>query len=125
MRVNNAVEEIEGSKDMYDLISAIDSICNKNLDDMNENERKFHDFAYKHLIYVGDKRKHLPIPVYSFMKPKNAIHFLTHILLSQGEFLTEIDLMTHQTLRDCFRYAKLIGDDNSPESLQEYSTLKP
>ena len=35
--------------------------------------------------------------------------FILHILLSLGRFATERDLLLHNSLRDCFKAAKLIG----------------
>ena len=49
------------------------------------------------------------------------VQFLNHILLSLGRFETEIDLMMHPIVRECFRYAKLIGPADDEESLQSYS----
>ena len=42
-------------------------------------------------------------------------------MLSLGRFRTEIDLCQHRTLRESFRYAKLIGPKNDEESLEQYS----
>ena len=40
-------------------------------------------------------------------------------MLSLGHFDTEIDLTTHASIRECFRYAKLIGDSDGIEELNE------
>ena len=64
---------------------------------------------------------HLPIPVFSYIKPTMGTQFLLHLLLSMGHFSTEIDLTLHENLRESFRYAKLIGPDDDEESLQTYS----
>ena len=47
--------------------------------------------------------------------------FLHHILLSMGQFDTEVDLLMYDSISDAFRYAKLIGQHNDSESLQRYS----
>ena len=47
--------------------------------------------------------------------------FLLHILLSMGRFETERQLMSYPFLRECLRYAKLIGDENNEASLTHYS----
>ena len=74
-------------------------------------------------IWVQDdiEEEHLPIPVYSYIKPTMGTHFILHLLLSMGHFDTEVDLTLHQNLRESFRYAKLIGPQNDEESLQQYS----
>ena len=58
----------------------------------------------------------LPIPVHSCVKPSNTTKFLFHILLSMGEFTTELDLLGFATLKDAFVYANLV-DDTTNESL--------
>ena len=46
---------------------------------------------------------------------------ILHILISLGRYKTEIDLLQHVSLREPFRYAKLIGPENDDEYLQNYS----
>ena len=38
-----------------------------------------------------------------------------------GYFSTEVNLILHQSLREAFYYAKLIGPSNNPDDLQMYS----
>ena len=121
MSNQNAHSEIQGCTEMYEFICDIYLNCNCNFDDLNEEQKGLHDFAYQQLIHVENRKSHLPIPVFSFMRPTNGIQFLNHILLSMGEFSTEIELMTHQSIRDCFRYAKMIGDGEGEVDLQVYS----
>ena len=73
------------------------------------------------MIHEEKNEKHLPIPVFSFLRPTNSILFLNHILLSMGCYSTEIDLMTHSSIRESFRYAKLIGNSNEEEDFHKYS----
>ena len=47
--------------------------------------------------------------------------FILRILLSLGLYKTEIDPIQHGSLRESFRYAKLIGPENDDEYLQNYS----
>ena len=63
----------------------------------------------------------LPIPVYSYIQPKLQHQFILHLFLSFGRFETELDLVRHPNLRNYFRYAKLIGDNDNEESLKKYS----
>ena len=60
--------------------------------------------------------------MFSYVKPTLGPRFILHILLSLGEFETEIDLLLHQNLREAFRYAKLIGPEDDEASLKEYSS---
>lgn len=78
------------------------------------------NFICKNLLYVNEE-KHLPIPVFSYVRPTLGTRFILHLLLSMGEFETEIDLLLHKDLKESLRYAKLIGPSNTAEKLQEYS----
>ena len=49
--------------------------------------------------------------------------FIHHIMLSLGEFDTEVDLILHRTLRGSLRYCKLIGPLDDDESLKKYSGI--
>ena len=95
------------------------------LDEDNINERTdalFYQFMMKNLIHDDSKKSpHLPIPVFSYIKPTTGFQFIHHVLLSMGCFSTEVDLILHQNLREAFRYAKLIGPSNDPDDLQMYS----
>ena len=42
-------------------------------------------------------------------------------LYSLGHYSTKFDLVLHSDLRESFRYAKLIGPNNDPGSLEKYS----
>jgi predicted GIY-YIG superfamily endonuclease len=81
----------------------------------------FQEYVFKNLLDADLGFEHLPCPVYSYVKPTMGFSFLNHILLSMGQFETEIDLKMHHSIRDSFRYAKLIGHENDEESLQRYS----
>ena len=72
-------------------------------------------------MHYNDEYRHIPIPVFSYVKPTMGPRFILHILLSLGEFDTEMDLILHRTLRESLRYAKLIGPLDDDASLKEYS----
>ena len=92
------------------------------LDDLNDSDRIFLSFAEKHLLYNDDSDEdHLPIPVYSSIKPSMAPEFILSTLLSLGRFSTERELLLHDKLSKCFRHAKLIGMEEDEESLKQYS----
>jgi len=81
----------------------------------------FFTFAKEHLVFEESINTHLPIPVYSFIKPTMATQFIHHILLSMGQFETEIDLIMQPSIKDALRYAKLIGASDNEEELESYS----
>ena len=95
------------------------------LDENNVNERGdrlFYEFMMVNLIQDDSKIcAHLPIPVFSHIKPTTGFQFIHHILLSMGCFDTEVDLILHPSLREAFRYAKLIGPPNERNNLENYS----
>lgn len=119
----------ENTKEMYYMIININRVLNRAQCDNNYEVPTLDDFrlltfAKKELLYVDDtecKKGNLLVPVYTYIKPKMGHQFILHILLSLGRFETEIDLTQHQSLRDCLRYAKLIGSNTDTDSLQEYS----
>ena len=69
----------------------------------------------------NDNTDNLPVPVVSGISPENAQQFLTHIILSLGKYNTEIDALTHPTIRDSLREVGLIGHEIDLESLKMYS----
>ena len=79
-------------------------------------------FLQEHMLYDDDLR-HIPIPVFSYVKPTMGARFLLHVMLSLGDFDTEVDLILHRTLRESLRYAKLIGPLDDDDSLQQYSNM--
>ena len=90
--------------------------------EMNEDDIEFQEFADSHLLYNDASEEHLPIPVFSYVRPTMGTQFILHILLSVGRYSTEIDLLKHSTLRESFRYAKLIGSREDDDSLEIYSS---
>ena len=79
------------------------------------------DDLESHFVFNDDLEEHLPVPVFSYIRPTMGTHFILHILLSLGRYKTEMDLLQHRSLRESFRYAKLIGPEDDDESLQKYS----
>ena len=59
--------------------------------------------------YVDDSRVDpLVQVVFSTIVPRNSSNFLIHLLLSLGQFTTEMDLFSHLSLKSAFAYAGLI-----------------
>ena len=90
---------------------------NRHSDDLDDEV----DFILKCFRHEDDDIEHLPVPVYSYIKPTMGPQFILHILLSMGHSSAKIYLTHHATLRECLRSAKLIGDLDDEYSLQEYS----
>ena len=84
-------------------------------------DEEFCTFAYKHLIFEEHTDKHLPIPIYSHIKPTMAPEFILHILLSMGRFHAEQEILLKPSLQDSFKNTKLIGTESDNESLSSYS----
>ena len=81
----------------------------------------FLGFANNNLSYDDDDDEHLPILVYSVIKPSIGLEFILNTLLSLGTFSTERELLLNDTLRGRFCNAKLIGEEDDPKSHQNYS----
>ena len=87
---------------------------------LSDSDLAFYEFSKKNLVFF-DNDAHLPIPVYSYIKPHMNTRFILHILLSMGQFDTEYDLNLQQSLRESLRYAGLIGQSNNSDDLKTYS----
>lgn len=72
-------------------------------------------------FFYEDELDLLPVPVVSQSSPENAQRFLTHIILSLGEYETEMNALTHPTFRDSLRSVGLIGDSVDEHSLRVYA----
>ena len=88
---------------------------------LSRAETGFRKFVLEEIIHINRNEDHLPIPVYSYLKPTLGVQFIHHVMLSLGRFATEIDLTMHPTIRESLRYAKLIGPSNDQEELEKYS----
>lgn len=108
---------------MVNYFRQLNDVCSMSETELNTNEfnKEFHAFAIDHVIHNDDKEKHLPIPTYSYIKPSMGPQFLLHILLSMGRFETERQLLLNNSLKESFRYAKLIGPEDDIISLEHYS----
>ena len=96
---------------------------------LNESDRNLIDvYDIRFLNNVNDnlmldnsEEGHLPVSVFSYIKPTMGIQVLLHIMISMGRFSTEIDLTTHATLRESLRHCQLMGPSDDPVYLEEYS----
>ena len=78
------------------------------------------DIANTHLFYNYDDYEHLPIPVYSDIKPSMGPKFILDTFLSLSIFSTDRELLLNNTQRGCFCNVKLIGEEDDPNSLHNY-----
>ena len=81
---DNDFDDNHGKVDMYNLFYHINNIFHSNADNLPKN-----------LIINDDKDLHLPIPIFSYIRPDMGTQF---IFLSLGQFSTEIDLIQQQSL---------------------------
>ena len=88
---------------------------------LNDADQIFPDFSNKHIFYDDDHNDHLLIPVYSGIKPSMGTESILNKLLSLVRFYTESGFLLNDTLRGCFRNAKLIREEDNPGYLQNYS----
>ena len=68
-----------------------------------------------------DDNDQLPVPVLSNTHPANAQKCLTHVILSLGNYKTELEALTHLISKDCLQEVGLIGNATDQESLKKYS----
>ena len=121
--------EIQIDEDREESITIMVTLFERIQSMMDEEEHNDHDDADEIMfnefvtenIFAKKDYKHLPVPVFSFVKPTLPVHFMLHILITLGRFSTEIELTQHGSLRDALRHAKLIGPSNDPAELQRYS----
>ena len=73
------------------------------------------------LFVANDDGQKIPIPVFSNITPDRGVPFLQHMLISLGEYETELDFKHARNLRECFVRAKLMpdGDMENEEFLAE------
>ena len=110
---------LEENKAMIQLLQEIFALVEKfqHGDVFSNDEKSDLDFYMSELL-CDDSNKHLPVPLYSFTRPSIGEKFILHILLSLGHYSTEWDLLHHRTLRESFRYAKLIRESDDENDLR-------
>ena len=69
-------------------------------ENLTNEEICFEKFVKKEIIHDSSRDEHLPIPVYSYLKPTLGVQFIHHILISMGRFYTEIDLTMQPSIWD-------------------------
>ena len=104
---------------MVSLFSRLHHVT-QNCANFNDTDWNFLDFTNKHLFYDDDDKEHLPIMVYSGIKPSMEPGFIINTLISLGRFSTECKIILNYTLRGWFRNVKLIGEEDEPEYMQRY-----
>ena len=87
----------------------------------NTLENNFIQFTNQNILLDESSEENIPIPVFSYVIPTFGTQFISHILSSLRRYVTEIDLLHQVLLKESFRYAKRIGQNNDEDSLQIYS----
>ena len=101
--------------DIEDLVTTMNSSCSRTqalsrvLNSLSEDS-----FKCTYLETNMPLSKTPAVVVFSNVYPRQGLNFLFHLLLSMGEFETELDLFAHSTLRDCFIAAKVLRS-SSPD----------
>ena len=68
-----------------------DNTFNPHEADANDDDTHFYFFRMKNLIQDDAKiAQHLPVPVFSFIKPTTGLQFIHNILLSMGSFTLKL-----------------------------------
>ena len=126
--INNIQEEEqqldEGVRETIDFFQQIYELVvnyNDNDERLIQQDQQLRRHIFENLLYDDDDKDHLPIPVFSYITPTMTTSFLLHIMLSMGRFETEVDILMHESLRECLRYCKLIGESDDDESLKSYA----
>ena len=110
-------EGTDHNQEMIEMFRKINAVVHEGID-VND---KFRDFIYTELVYDDNDKEHLPIPVFSYIAPTMKASFLLHVMLSEGQFETEVDLLMHPRVKECLRYCKLIGPNNDEALLKRYA----
>ena len=84
-----------------------------------EDDKRLLDF--ENCFLMQEEKDLLPVPVMSNTSPENSVHFLVHVILSMGEYNTEIDALCHSSFRESLQKVNLIGDQRDEMSLKQYS----
>ena len=84
---------------MIELIRKIKNLNKgqKKSNNIGEEDSRLYQFSQNELLYTSVD-VHLPVPIYTYIKPKLGHQFALHILLPMGKFKIEIDLTLKLTL---------------------------
>ena len=104
---------------MKNLILRIKYTLENDSTGLNELDQTFLTFTRQKLLHL--QKDLLLIPVFSYTRPTMGYQFVLHLLLSMGEFDTEIDLTLHTSLREAFVYSKVIELSTEENNLILYS----
>ena len=81
---------------MVSLFSQLHRVT-QNCANINNTDQISPDFVNMHLFYNNDDYEHLPIPLYSGIKPSIAPAFILNTLLSLGKVSPERKLLLNDT----------------------------
>ena len=81
---------------------------------------KFCNHVLDQLLFNDDDKQYSTIPVFSYIPPTMKTSFMLHYIIYEGQLETDINLILHEKIRECFRYCTLIGPNNDEDSLIGY-----
>ena len=83
-----SINESDGREEMIYIFRNINHFVQSDSSFFTNEELSFLKHAESNLIFVDSDNAHLPIPVYSYLKPSMGVQFFHHILLSMGRLST-------------------------------------
>ena len=72
---------------------------------LSDDEKRLFDF--ENFFLMQEEKDLLPVPVMSNTSPENSVHFLVHVILSMGQYNTEIDALCQSSFRVCLQNVNL------------------
>lgn len=105
---------------LFEILESMPDETDMILDDTNGEDGEIWNrfFGPCKSLNATRPQRELPIIWYDSVPPTQAHRFVIHLLLSMGNFDNELNLLTHQTMRQCFEYASLI-----PQEVQDEESL--
>ena len=98
--------DVDENQHMVQLIENIGHVFSEPSSSLSIDDNELLEFTKQNLIYE-DNNSHLPIPVYSYMRPTMVHQFILNILLSLGKFSTKFDLLQYKPLHYSFENARI------------------
>ena len=84
---------------------------------LGQRREQWNEWQESLLCRQWQERAHLPLVVYSNIKPTQMHRFVLHVLLSMGEFNNELELFSVGDLRESFKVAGLVNFQHLDRSI--------
>jgi hypothetical protein len=85
-----------------------------------DNANQQYKLEYMDQFFYDDGMSMCPVPISINVHPKFTHMFFIHILLTHGNFITELDVLQHSFPREMLQSAQLIGKESDDQSLDVY-----